>query len=67
MLEEEGFTFDRYIDIFDGGPTVICPTDRIRTVRESVEETVVEIGNGGKLKCCCRPARSRITAPALAA
>jgi arginine N-succinyltransferase len=50
MLEEEGFTFDRYIDIFDGGPTVICPTDRIRTVRESVEETVVEIGNGGKLK-----------------
>ena len=22
MLEEEGFAFDRYIDIFDGGPTV---------------------------------------------
>jgi arginine N-succinyltransferase len=27
MLEEEGFTFDRYIDIFDGGPTVTAPTD----------------------------------------
>ena len=28
MLEEEGFVFDRYIDIFDGGPTVTAPTDR---------------------------------------
>ena len=27
MLEQEGFTFDRYIDIFDGGPTVTAPTD----------------------------------------
>jgi arginine N-succinyltransferase len=50
MLEEEGFTFDRYIDIFDGGPTVIAPTDRIRTVRESVADTVAETGTGGKQK-----------------
>ncbi len=48
MLEEEGFTFDRYIDIFDGGPTVIAATDRIRTVRESTAEKVAEIGDGGK-------------------
>ena len=34
MLEDEGFVFDRYIDIFDGGPTVTAPTDQIRTVRE---------------------------------
>ena len=34
MLEAEGFAYDRYIDIFDGGPTVTAPTDRIRTVRE---------------------------------
>ena len=50
MLEEEGFTFDRYIDIFDGGPTVTAPTDSIRTVRESAFETVLEVGEGGKQK-----------------
>jgi arginine N-succinyltransferase len=45
MLEDEGFAFDRYIDIFDGGPTVIAPTDHIRTVRESRSEIVSEIGD----------------------
>ena len=50
MLEEEGFYFDRYIDIFDGGPTVTVETDDIRTVRESSLETVCEIADGGKLK-----------------
>ena len=25
MLEHEGFVFDRYVDIFDGGPTVTAP------------------------------------------
>ena len=44
MLEHEGFVFDRYIDIFDGGPTVIAPTDQIRTIRESRADTVLEIG-----------------------
>jgi arginine N-succinyltransferase len=47
MLESEGFYFERYLDIFDGGPTVTADTDDIRTVRESTEETVVEIGDGG--------------------
>jgi arginine N-succinyltransferase len=47
MLEHEGFVFDRYIDIFDGGPTVIAPTDQIRTVRESRTETIAQIGDGG--------------------
>ena len=37
MLEQEGFGFDRYIDIFDGGPTVTAPTDQIRTVREATQ------------------------------
>ncbi|HEX9955452.1 MAG TPA: arginine N-succinyltransferase [Allosphingosinicella sp.] len=35
MLEREGFSFDCYIDIFDGGPTMIAPTDQVRTVRDS--------------------------------
>src|SRR5690242_18794001 len=50
MLEEEGFYFDRYIDIFDGGPTVISDTDDIRTVREATRETIREIGDGGKTR-----------------
>ena len=50
MLEQEGFVFDRYIDIFDGGPTVIAPTDQIRTIREAQVEKVAEIGDGGPMK-----------------
>jgi arginine N-succinyltransferase len=69
MLEEEGFYFERYIDIFDGGPTVTADTDDIRTVRESSHETVCDIAEGGKLKalvatgrlkdfrCCCASVR----------
>jgi arginine N-succinyltransferase len=50
MLEHEGFSFDRYVDIFDGGPTVTSRTDDIRTVRESREDRIAEIGDGGTVK-----------------
>lgn len=50
MLEGEGFVFDRYIDIFDGGPTVTAPTDQIRTVRDARFETIAEIGENGPAK-----------------
>jgi len=50
MLEHEGFMFDRYVDIFDGGPTVTARTDDIRTLREAREEKIAEIGEGGTLK-----------------
>ena len=50
MLEAEGFTFDRYIDIFDGGPTVTAQTDQIRTIRDARSETIVEIGEAGPVK-----------------
>lgn len=50
MLEGEGFRHDRYIDIFDGGPTVTVSTDQIRTVRESGGFTVEEVGKGGTEK-----------------
>ena len=50
MLEGEGFVFDRYIDIFDGGPTVIAQTDQIRTIREARTEKIGEIGEGGPLR-----------------
>ena len=35
MLQAEGFVWECYIDIFDGGPTVTAPTDQIKTVREA--------------------------------
>ncbi|MGY6662268.1 MAG: arginine N-succinyltransferase [Glycocaulis sp.] len=40
LLEWEGFEYHRYVDIFDGGPLVDCPVERIRTVRESRVLTV---------------------------
>ncbi|HEY0625607.1 MAG TPA: arginine N-succinyltransferase [Allosphingosinicella sp.] len=43
MLEREGFEYDCYIDIFDGGPTMSTRTDNIRTVRESREYVLTEI------------------------
>lgn len=59
MLQEEGLVFDRYIDIFDGGPTVTAPTDNVRTIRESVAETIVEVGEGGKVKMLLAAGRLR--------
>lgn len=35
MLELEGFAWENYIDIFDGGPTMTARTDQIRSVREA--------------------------------
>ncbi len=35
MLETEGFGFDNYVDIFDGGPTVTARTDQVRSVRDA--------------------------------
>jgi arginine N-succinyltransferase len=48
MLENEGFIWDGYVDIFDGGPTVTAKTDQIRAVRDARELTVVGKGEGGK-------------------
>jgi arginine N-succinyltransferase len=35
ILEQEGFTFTGMVDIFEAGPIVSCPRDRLRLVRES--------------------------------
>src|SRR3546814_4642583 len=40
MLEEEGFRYDGYIDIFDGGPAVSIRTEQLRTVREARKATL---------------------------
>jgi len=48
LLEQEGFRYQGYIDIFDGGPTVEAPLADIRSVRRSREMTVkIGAGTGG--------------------
>ena len=47
MLEAEGFAFDNYVDIFDGGPTVTARTDQLRSVRESRAAPVAALAGGG--------------------
>ncbi len=32
MLEDEGFAYEGFIDIFDGGPTMTARTDRVKSI-----------------------------------
>lgn len=48
MLENEGFAFESYIDIFDGGPTMTARTDQVKTVREAQHASVAAIVAGGE-------------------
>jgi arginine N-succinyltransferase len=50
MLENEGFEFENYIDIFDGGPTMTARTDQIKTVQNAVESEITAIKDGGVTK-----------------
>lgn len=36
MLETEGFAFEGYVDIFDGGPTMTARTDQVKSVANAV-------------------------------
>lgn len=35
MLENEGFAFENYVDIFDGGPTMTARIDHVHAIREA--------------------------------
>jgi arginine N-succinyltransferase len=43
MLENEGFSYEGYVDIFDGGPTLIARTDEVTSVKSSVRAVVGDI------------------------
>ncbi|WP_375392763.1 arginine N-succinyltransferase [uncultured Sphingomonas sp.] len=43
MLEGEGFHHDRYVDIFDGGPTMTARTDQVRSIANARESSVVAL------------------------
>lgn len=41
MLEREGFYYNHYIDLFDGGPTLEAKLDKVRGVRETKQAELV--------------------------
>ena len=45
MLKKEGFRFQNRVDIFDGGPTLHCPTKEIRSVRECSRRKISAISD----------------------
>jgi arginine N-succinyltransferase len=47
MLENEGFAFENYVDIFDGGPTMTARTDQVASVRDAKHAALPGIGDGG--------------------
>ncbi|MFW2851235.1 arginine N-succinyltransferase [Sphingomonas sp. TX0543] len=47
MLENEGFAFESYVDIFDGGPTMTARTDNVRSIRDARDAPVVAIDREG--------------------
>jgi arginine N-succinyltransferase len=72
LLEREGFRFEGCIDVFDAGPTVHCPLDQIRTVRDS-ERLLVErvrdsaTADGGEhMVCNTRQQDFRLTRASIA-
>jgi arginine N-succinyltransferase len=52
MLENEGFVYERYIDIFDGGPTMSVATDAIATIRDAIDDRFVAIGDSETAEDC---------------
>nr|WP_085811070.1 arginine N-succinyltransferase [Sphingomonas sp. TZW2008] len=47
MLENEGFAFEKYVDIFDGGPTMTARIDQVRTVRDARARRIVALDRDG--------------------
>jgi arginine N-succinyltransferase len=64
MLEEEGFSYEGYVDIFDGGPTMVARTEAVASIRDAREALVVDAelergemallaaGRLGAFRCC---------------
>ncbi len=46
MLENEGFAWEKYVDIFDGGPTMTVKTDAIRSLVEASDARIIAVREG---------------------
>ena len=42
MLENENFSYQGYVDIFDGGPTMLAQTDKIASIKNAAQLPVVD-------------------------
>ena len=60
LLEDEGFHYENYIDIFDAGPTVECRREDIRAVRTSERRSAC-LGpiEGSAVRCLLSNTRAR--------
>ena len=47
MLENEGFSYEGYCDIFDGGPTMTARIDQVQSIRDARRARVVAIDRDG--------------------
>jgi arginine N-succinyltransferase len=45
MLENEGFAWENYVDIFDGGPTLTARTDQIKSIRDAKDAEITAIAD----------------------
>ncbi len=45
MLEKEGFGYEGYVDIFDGGPSMIAKTDKVQSVADAAVAQIKGIEN----------------------
>jgi len=64
MLENEGFRYECYVDIFDGGPTMTARTDEVASIRDAVatkvsrtdcaegEKALLATGGLAGFRCC---------------
>ncbi len=43
MLEKEGFAYEGYVDIFDGGPSMIAKTDQVKSVAGAAPKSIAAI------------------------
>jgi arginine N-succinyltransferase len=46
MLENEGFAYEGYVDIFDGGPTMTARTDKVRSITQAQKASVIATDPG---------------------
>lgn len=44
MLENEGYSYEGYVDIFDGGPTMLARTDKVTSIENAQNMPVVDTG-----------------------
>ena len=46
MLENENFSYDGYVDIFDGGPTMVAKTSDVTSIRNAKSAAITSIEEG---------------------